>query len=49
MSPVKRELVIADLKVVLILLRVLKDLSAEQPVTGRVQRVLTVELGPVTK
>ena len=40
MSPVKRELVIVDLKGVLILLRPLKDLSAEQLVTGRVQRIL---------
>ena len=39
MSPVKRELVIVDLKGVLILLRPLKDLSAEQLVTGRVQRI----------
>ena len=41
MSPVKRELVIADLKGVLILFRPLKDLSAEQLVTGRVQRNFT--------
>ena len=41
MCPVKCELVIADLKGVLILLRLLKDLSAEQLVTGSVQRILT--------
>ena len=41
MSPVKRELVIADLNSVFILFSPLKDLSAEQLVTGRVQRILT--------
>ena len=41
MSPVKRELVIADLKGVLILFRPLKDLSGEQLVTGNVQRIFT--------
>lgn len=41
MSTVKRKLVTADLKGVLILLRPLKDLTAKQLVTGRVQRILT--------
>ena len=40
MSPVSLVLVIVDLKAVLLLLRLLKDLSAVQVVTGRVQRIL---------
>ncbi len=43
-SPVSRSVVIDDRTAVLILFRPLKDLSAEQLVTGRVHNILTKAL-----